>query len=61
MYEAEIRTVEMAGPSDVSQIAALFDRGLVDPSHVVGVIAQTEGDGYARGYASQSLQLLFAR
>ena len=60
MYEAEIHTVEMAGPSDVSQIAALFDRGIVDPRHVVGVMAQTEGDGYTRGYAAQSLQLLFA-
>ena len=60
MLEAEVHTVPMAGPADVSQIATLFDAGTVDPAHVVGVIAQTEGDGYARGYATQSLQLLLS-
>lgn len=61
MLEADVHTVPMAGPDDVSRVAALFDAGTVDPAHVVGVIAQTEGDGYARGYAAQSLQLLLSQ
>lgn len=60
MHEAEVHTVPMAGPADVSGIADLFDEGIVDPANLVGVIAQTEGDGFARGYSSQSLQLLLA-
>ena len=60
MHEAEVHTVPMAGPADVSGIADLFDEGIVDPATLVGVIAQTEGDGFARGYSSQSLQLLLA-
>ena len=50
----------MAGPDDVSAVADLFDRGVVDPAHVVAIVAQTEGDGYARGYSALSLQLLLA-
>lgn len=60
MFEAQVHTVPMASPDDVTAVAALFDNGLVDPAHVVAIIAQTEGDGYARGYAALSLQLLFA-
>jgi cyanuric acid amidohydrolase len=51
----------MASPDDVTSVAALFDSGRVDPAHVVALIAQTEGDGYARGYSALSLQLLFAQ
>jgi cyanuric acid amidohydrolase len=58
--EAQVHTVPMAGPDDVSAVADLFDRGVVDPAHVVAIIAQTEGDGYARGYSALSLQLLLA-
>ena len=60
MHEAGICTVPMAGPSDMSEIRSRFESGAIDPAHVVGVISQTEGDGLVRGYASQSLQLLFA-
>lgn len=60
MLEAEVHTVPMASPDDISQVRALFDEGVVDPNHVVGIIAQTEGDGFARGYSAQSLQILFS-
>ncbi len=55
-----MHTVPMAGPDDVSAVADLFDRGVVDPAHVTAIVAQTEGDGYARGYSALSLQLLLA-
>ncbi len=61
MFEAQVHTVSMASPNDVSGVAALFDSGKVDAEHVAGIIAQTEGDGYARSYSSLSLQLLLAQ
>src|SRR5687768_4582679 len=60
MFEATVHTVPIESPDDVSSVAALFDQGVVDPAHVTAIIAQTEGDGHARGYAALSLQLLFA-
>ncbi len=60
MVEAQVHTVPMASPDDVDGVADLFDRGIVDPAHVVAIIAQTEGDGYARGFSALALQLLFA-
>ncbi len=61
MFEAQVITVPMASPDDVSSVAQLFDSGKVDAAHVVAIIAQTEGDGFARGYSSLSLQHLFAQ
>lgn len=60
MFEAQLHTVPMASPDDVSAVRKLFDGEKVDPAHVVAVIAQTEGDGYARGYSALALQLLLA-
>jgi cyanuric acid amidohydrolase len=50
----------MSGPGDVSQLAALFDIGTVDPRHVVAIMAQTEGDPYCRGYATLATEVLFS-
>ena len=60
MQLANVHTVPMAGPGDVSQVAALFEKG-VAAQDVVALIAQTEGDGYARGYASLAMEGLFSR
>jgi cyanuric acid amidohydrolase len=60
MQQSEIHTVPMARPDDVAEVAGLFDKGTLDPAHIVGIIAQTEGDGYARGYSALSLQILLA-
>ena len=51
-FEADIVCVPMSSPGDVSQVAALFDSKQVDPAHVVAIMEQTEGDPYARGYAT---------
>ena len=61
MFEAQIHTVPMASPDDISEVAELFNSGKVDAKHVVAVIAQTEGDGFARGYSALTLQTLFAQ
>jgi len=60
MHIANVHTVSMAGPGDVSQVASLFEE-TVSPHDVIAVIAQTEGDGFARGYASLAMEGLFAR
>lgn len=60
MREAFVRTVPIAGPGDVAPIAALFDEGGVAPDALLGVIAQTEGDGHARAFFSMALELLLA-
>lgn len=60
MDEAIVFTVSIASPDDVSEIASLFDRGVVEPKDLRAVIAQTEGDGFARGYFTLALELLLS-
>ena len=59
-YECRVVRVPMSGPGDVSEVAALFDRGDVDPRHVIAIIEQTEGDPYARGYATLAMEVLLS-
>ena len=58
--ESRVLCVPMSSPGDVSQVAALFDRKEVDPAHVVAIMAQTEGDPYARGYATLAMEVLLS-
>ena len=51
----------MGAPNDVSALARLLDDGLLRAADIVGIIAQTEGDAYARGFALQSFLLLLSR
>ena len=60
MHEAHVHCVPMASPSDTSEVVRLLDEGHVSAADVVAIMAQTEGDGYARGFAAQSLELVFA-
>lgn len=60
MYEASAHTIPIDGPGDVEPLAAAFDTGTVAPDDICGVIAQTEGDGYARGFFTMALELLLA-
>lgn len=50
----------MSAPEDVSELKARLESGQIQAETIVGIIAQTEGTGYARGYASLCLQLLLA-
>jgi cyanuric acid amidohydrolase len=50
----------MDSPGDVSGVAALFESGEVDPAHVVAIMEQTEGDPYARGYATLAMEVLLS-
>ncbi|MEM1311067.1 MAG: ring-opening amidohydrolase, partial [Cyanobacteria bacterium P01_H01_bin.153] len=50
----------MSAPEDVSGLKSLLESGKISANSIVGIIAQTEGTGYARGYSSLCLQLLLA-
>ncbi|RAI31480.1 ring-opening amidohydrolase [Rhodoplanes serenus] len=60
LLESRVVCVPMSSPGDVSQVAALFDRKEVDPRHVVAIMEQTEGDPYARGYATLAMEVLLS-
>lgn len=50
----------MSAPEDVSGLKALLASGQIQAETIVGIIAQTEGTGYARGYTSLCMQLVLA-
>ena len=52
MMDVGVYRLPMAGPDDVSELAKLIDNGTIRAEEVFAIIAQTEGDGYARGYAA---------
>jgi len=60
LFESRVIRVPMNSPGDVSQVVALFDSKAVDPAHVVAIMEQTEGDPYARGYATLAMEVLLS-
>lgn len=50
----------MSAPEDVSGLKTLVETKQVEAEDILGIIAQTEGTGYARGYTSLCMQLLLA-
>ena len=59
--EAQVHTVTMSAPGDVTSIVALFDLGVVEPSHVVAVLAQTEDNNDSSVETSRALRTLFSK
>jgi len=60
MMDVGVYRLPMSGPDDVSELALLMERGEIVPEEICAIIAQTEGDGYARGYSALSFQILLA-
>lgn len=60
LLESGVYRVAMASPGDVSQVEALLEADTVDPRHIVAIMAQTEGDPYARGYATLAMEVLLS-
>jgi cyanuric acid amidohydrolase len=60
MMNVGVYRLPMAGPDDVSELKALIDKGEVNPNEVCAIIAQTEGDGYSRGYSALSFELMLS-
>lgn len=59
-----VHKVAMSAPSDVSELKALIEAGVIDPHTIVALIGKTEGNGgandFTRGYATLCYQLLLA-
>lgn len=55
-----VHRLPMAGPEDVSELEKLIDNGEIVAENISAIIAQTEGDGYARGYSSLSFELMLS-
>ncbi|WP_062048348.1 ring-opening amidohydrolase [Bacillus sp. JCM 19034] len=51
---------DMEHPGDVSSLQSLLEKGKVKAETIKAIIAQTEGDGYARGYATLAFQNLLS-
>lgn len=51
----------MSAPEDVSGLQHLLETQQIQAEEIVAIIAQTEGSGYARGYASLCMQLLLSQ
>lgn len=60
MMDVGVYRLPMAGPDDVSELAKLIDNGTIRAEEVFAIIAQTEGDGYARGYAAMNFELMLS-
>jgi cyanuric acid amidohydrolase len=60
MY-CEIVKLKMDHPGDVSRLQRELENGNILAQDIKGIIAQTEGDGFARGYASLAFQVLLSR
>lgn len=50
----------MVGPEDVSELEKLIEQKEVKAEEIVAIIAQTEGDGYARGYSTLAFELMLS-
>lgn len=59
--DVDVFRLPMAAPEDVSGLQDLLETQQIQAEDIVGIIAQTEGTGYARGYASLSMQLLLSK
>lgn len=60
MMDVGVYRLPMTGPEDVSELARLIDKGEVKAQEICAIIAQTEGDGYARGYSALSFELMLS-
>ena len=59
--EVEVFRAPMAAPDDVSQLRDWIDQGQLKAEEIQGIIAQTEGTGYARGYTSLCMQWVLSQ
>ena len=56
----DLLKLKMDHPGDVSELEKLLADGSVRAGDIKGIIAQTEGDGYARGYSTLAFQVLLS-
>lgn len=59
-FDVGVFRLPMAAPEDVSGLKTLLETQQIDAADIIGIIAQPEGTGYARGYTSLCMQLVLA-
>lgn len=59
-FDVEVFRLPMSAPEDVSGLKTLLETQQINAADIIGIIAQTEGTGYARGYTSLCMQLVLA-
>lgn len=60
MMNVGVYRLPMGGPDDVSELEKLIDGGEIKVEDVSAIIAQTEGDGYARGFGALSFEIMLS-
>jgi cyanuric acid amidohydrolase len=60
MKDVNVYRLPMTGPDDVSELAKLIEKGEINPRDICAIIAQPEGDGYARGYNALNFELMLS-
>jgi cyanuric acid amidohydrolase len=60
MNDVNVYRLPMSGPDDVSELEKLVDSKAINPQEIVAIIAQTEGDGYARGFSLINFELMLS-
>ena len=60
MFDVGVYRLPMAHPGDVSELEKKIAAGEVNPKEIIAIIAQTEGVGYDRGYATLAFQVLLS-
>ena len=59
-FDVGVLRLPMAAPEDVSGLKTVLATQQIEAADIIGIIAQTEGTGYARGYTSLCMQLVLA-
>ncbi|MGH6982161.1 MAG: ring-opening amidohydrolase [Stellaceae bacterium] len=61
---SQVFRVPMSGPSDVSGVKALIEKGQVAPEDIVAILGKTEGNGcvndFTRGYSTFAFQVMLS-
>jgi cyanuric acid amidohydrolase len=61
---SQVFRVPMSGPSDISGVKELIDRGYVAVEDIVAILGKTEGNGcvndFTRGYSTFAFQVMLA-
>lgn len=60
MMDVNVYRLPMQSPDDVSELAKLIDNGTINAKEICALIAQTEGDGYSRGYSAMCFEVMLS-
>ncbi|MCK5554388.1 MAG: ring-opening amidohydrolase [Deltaproteobacteria bacterium] len=60
MQKVDVFRLQMSFPADMSNLEKMVDSGEIAAESIQAIIAQTEGDGFARGYALQAFERLLS-